>query len=80
MKRKINLFAFFILMIIIALPSTCCAQSINEDYQNQIEEYDLSSFDLLDDDTSNLLEELGIEDFNYENISSISFKIGRAHV
>ncbi len=74
MKRKINLFAFFILMIIIALPSTCCAQSINEDYQNQIEEYDLSSFDLLDDDTSNLLEELGIEDFNYENISSISFK------
>ena len=34
----------------------------------------LSSFDLLDDDTASLLNELGIDDFDYENISSISFK------
>ena len=73
MKRKIKLFAVLLLIIIAFLPSNCFAQGINEDYQTQIEEYDLSSFDLLDDDTASLLKELGIDNFNYENISSISF-------
>ncbi len=74
MKRKINLFAVLIFIIILAVPSVCFAEGEDTDYKSQLEEYDLSSFDLLDDDTSSLLEELGINGFDYENISSISFK------
>lgn len=54
------------------MPNTCLAD--NEiDYKSKLNDYDLSSFELLDDDASNLLKDLGIDDFNYENISNISF-------
>ena len=73
MKRKIKILVMFIFMLILVFPDVCFAEEKIADYQSQLDEYDLSSFDLLDDDTASLLEELGIDDFDYENISSISF-------
>ena len=74
MKRKIKILVMFIFMLILDFPDVCFAEEKIADYQSQLDEYDLSSFDLLDDDTASLLDELGIDDFDYENISSISFK------
>ena len=74
MKRKIKILIMFIFMLILVFPDVCFAEEKIADYQSQLDEYDLSSFDLLDDDTASLLNELGIDDFDYENISSISFK------
>jgi stage III sporulation protein AE len=74
MKRKIKILAMFIFMLMLVFPDVCFAEEKIADYQSQLDEYDLSSFDLLDDDTASLLDELGIDDFDYENISSISFK------
>ena len=74
MKRKIKILVMFIFMLILVFPDVCFAEEKIADYQSQLDEYDLSSFDLLDDDTASLLDELGIDDFDYENISSISFK------
>ena len=62
----------FIFMLILVFPDVCFAEEKIADYQSQLDEYDLSSFDLLDDDTASLLDELGIDDFDYENISSNS--------
>lgn len=74
MKRKIKILVMFIFMLMLVFPDVCFAEEKIADYQSQLDEYDLSSFDLLDDDTASLLDELGINDFDYENISSISFK------
>ena len=42
------------------MPNTCLAD--NEiDYKSKLNDYDLSSFELLDDDASNLLKDLGID-------------------
>ena len=54
------------------MPNTCLADE-EIDYKSKLNDYDLSSFELIDDDASNLLKDLGIDDFNYENISNISF-------
>lgn len=74
MKRKIKILVMFIFMLMLVFPDVCFGWGKIADYQSQLDEYDLSSFDLLDDDTASLLDELGINDFDYENISSISFK------
>ena len=74
MKRKIKILIMFIFILMLIFPNVCFAEEKSADYQSQLGEYDLSSFDLLDDDTASLLEELGIDNFDYENISSISFK------
>ncbi len=72
MKRKIKFLLTLLLFTVILLCPISAIADENTDYQNQIENFDLSSFDLLDNDTKNLLEELGIDDFNYENLSDIS--------
>ena len=72
MKRTIKIISVLSIIIILLMPNTCLAD--NEiDYKSKLNDYDLSSFELLDDDASNLLKDLGIDDFNYENISNISF-------
>ena len=72
MKRTIKIISVLSIIIILLMPNTCLAN--NEiDYKSKLNDYDLSSFELLDDDASNLLKDLGIDDFNYENISNISF-------
>lgn len=76
MKRKLNLIAVALFALIIIIPSICFAeQGISyEDYRSQTEDYDLSSFELLDNDTKELLDKLEINDFDYENITDISLK------
>ena len=71
MKRKIKILVMFIFMLILVFPDVCFAEEKIADYQSQLDEYDLSSFDLLDDDTASLLDELGIDDFDYENIKNM---------
>lgn len=65
MKRF--LIVFFIVLI---LPINIYAQ---DDYYNQLSNYDLSVFkDNVDNDTYKLLESLGITDFDYNSIESLS--------
>lgn len=58
------------LFIIIIIPSAVFAQ--DNDYQSYVESFDLSAFDVLDDDTKDFLDELGISDFDYDKLSGIS--------
>ena len=72
MKRTIKIISVLSIIIILLMPNTCLADE-EIDYKSKLNDYDLSSFELIDDDASNLLKDLGIDDFNYENISNISF-------
>lgn len=73
MKRFVIL-----LFILLLIPSNAFAA--DEDYDNYLKSFDLSSFDTLDEETYNFLEELGISEFNYENISSISMEKVFLHI
>lgn len=65
MKRFIILFS----IILFIFPSPCFAS----EYESYLDSFDTSSFESLDDDTKKLLEELGLDDFDYESITDISF-------
>lgn len=73
MKRNVKYILTVVLFIFVIFCPFISMADENTDYRNQIENFDLSSFELLDNDTKQLLEDLGIDDFNYENLSSISF-------
>ncbi len=58
-----------VLILVLTLPITVYA----DDYQSYLDMYDLSSFkDELDSDTYSYLDDLGLTDFNYDSLSSIS--------
>lgn len=64
----------FLIVFIVALliPISCYSE---ESYDTYKESYDLSFFENeLDKDTYSVLEQLGIENFDYKNISSLSLK------
>lgn len=65
MKR----FLITIIIIFLLPPISCYA----EDYKEYLNSFDLTAFDELDDCTEELLEELGLSDFDYEKITDISF-------
>lgn len=67
------------LMILLIIPSVCLAAEDNE-YNEYLESFDLSSFELLDEDTVDFLDSLGISDFNYESITEISVKSVLEHI
>ena len=69
MKRfLLGIFAFILFLM---LPIT--AYAVEEDeYDQQLENYDLSFFDELDGDTVDLLEELGLTDFDYNALVDFS--------
>ena len=69
MKRFILGFLTFILFL--SFPLTAYAVEENE-YTQQLENYDLSFFDELDGDTFDLLEELGLTDFDYNALVDFS--------
>ena len=48
------------------------AAFVDDEYNSYLDSLDLSAFNELPDETSELLEELGIADFDYESISDIS--------
>lgn len=70
MKRFLIVLAVFVLIPI----SSYGAEVDADEYDSYLSKYDLSAFsEYLDDETYDLLEELGINEFNFENISALSF-------
>lgn len=68
----------FVFFIVLSLPVLALAQENNLDtdtYNEYLSEYDFSIFeDTLDSDTYHILEELGIEEFDLESITSLEFE------
>lgn len=63
------------LFLILLIPVSCYAEESDnaEEYKEYLNGYDLSAFkDNLDDDTYSVLEDLGIADFDFENITEIT--------
>lgn len=73
MKRFLILLIFLLL-----IPFTALGQ--DNEYNNYINEYDLSAFDTLDSDTKEFLNALGIDEFSYESITDISVKTVISHI
>lgn len=81
MKRFIINFLLTSVIIILTPFSACAQEALDpKEYENVLSSFDLSAFQELDDDTYDFLEELGIEDFDYESITSISLKSVMSHL
>ncbi len=65
MKRFIYIFAVFIVLLII--PQTAYAEE-TDDYQDYLNQYDFSFMEELDGDTYELLDELGLTNFDYNTL------------
>ena len=64
----------FLIALLIFLLIPICAFAQQDEYNELLSSYDLSFFEeQLDDDTYELLKELNLENFDFENIYSISF-------
>jgi stage III sporulation protein AE len=59
-----------VLIIILIVPFFSYA----DEYGEYLNSFDLSSFELLDDETADTLEYFGINDFDYNSINNLSFK------
>ena len=70
MKRFIYVFAVFIILLII--PQTAYAEE-TDDYQQVLEQYDFSFMNELDSETYDLLDELGLTNFDYNTLVHFSF-------
>lgn len=65
----------FILLLLVLLLMPVSAEAAEEEYNEYIESYDLSFFEeSLGKDAYQLLEELGVADFDYQNLSDLSFR------
>lgn len=61
-------------VIILLLPTVAYAGTVSEEqYSEYLDSFDYSSFEELDDSTIKALDKLGISDFDYSKISSLSF-------
>ena len=69
MKRFLYVFAVFV--IVLFIPQTVYAEETDE-YQEQLKQYDFSFMEELDDDTYDLLDELGITNFDYNTLVHFS--------
>lgn len=65
MKRFLYIFAVFIVLLII--PQTAYAEEM-DDYQDYLNQYDFSFMEELDGDTYDLLDELGLTNFDYNTL------------
>lgn len=77
MKRCLIKFTLFLIIVVLFMSTSviCFAQGeINEEGYNEVlQEFDLSAFEEeLDEDSHNLLSELGLEDFDYNTIINFS--------
>lgn len=77
MKRCLIKFTLFLIIVVLFMSTSviCFAQDeINEEGYNEVlQEFDLSAFEEeLDEDSYNLLSELGLEDFDYNTIINFS--------
>lgn len=64
----------FLMMLLIVILIPSAALAAEQDYNDYLSAYDLSAFDELDSVSRSFLDELGISNFDYESISSISFQ------
>ena len=72
MKRFVLTFLLFL-----ALPGVCfAAQSAlsGDGYRQALSEYDLSAFEKLGDDANSVLEQLGLDDFDFETVTALDAK------
>lgn len=74
LKLYVILFILFLLIFGLAFPVYAFGQDeLNqEEYSKVLEQYDLSAFDELDNTSKDLLDELGLTDFNYSKIVDFS--------
>lgn len=72
MKKFICFLSVFIIILAIPLISFCEEEFDKEKYNEIINEFDLSCFEELDNDTYNMLDSLGLTDFDYNNILEFS--------
>ena len=73
--RRISAFLIFLFLFIFLPFSVAFAQDglSQEEYENELSSYDLSFFENeLDGDTYSMLEELGIENFDIDSVTSLS--------
>ena len=71
------------LSILLMIPSVCFGAQTDEytdEYKDYLYAFDLSSFELLDDDTIDFLDSLGILDFDYDSLTDISIKSIFEHI
>lgn len=74
MKKILNFIITFLILIIIPCFAFANSEEIDKkEYNEYLNNYDLSCFDKLDDDTYDVLESLGLTDFDYNNIVNFSF-------
>ena len=72
MKRFVLTF-----LLLLALPGVCfAAQSAlsGDGYRQALSGYDLSAFEKLGDDANSVLEQLGLEDFDFETVTALDAK------
>ncbi len=71
-----------VLILLLMVPFNCsAAEDVNQDeYNEYLNSFDLSSFELLDDDTQDFLDSMGILDFDYENLTDISLESVLEHI
>lgn len=76
MRKFTAVFLLFLILFLLKAEPVFAEEKINDDeYKNQLSSYDLSFFKKeLDKDTYSLLQELNLNEFNYENISFLSFE------
>ena len=77
MKRML-----IILAVLLMIPGICfgAEDTGTEEYDEYLSSFDLSSFELLDDETTEFLDSLGLLDFNYENLTDISMSSVFEHI
>lgn len=73
MKKYFCFMIAFCVVLMIPFVSFCEDEFDKEKYEATINEFDLSCFDELDNDTYNMLESLGLTDFDYNKILEFSF-------
>ncbi|MCH5320385.1 MAG: hypothetical protein J1E36_01385 [Eubacterium sp.] len=71
---------FLIVFLIFLLIPTAAFGAEEDEYSEYLSSFDLESFELLDDDTTEFLDSLGILDFNYENLTDISIASVFEHI
>ena len=73
-RKTVLLLVIFVLLLIGIFPCTAYGEDElnSEEYNSVLEQYDLSSFDELDSESRELLEELSLLDFDYTTIVNFS--------
>ena len=71
---------FLIVLTALLIIPTLCFADEKTDYNEYLNSFDMSAFESLDSSTKDFLEDLGINDFDYESISSISIEKVFKHI